>query len=210
MAKYGDALTKPETTDAKGTEQGKEGTMEKMKHKMKQLRIASGETHGEAEIPVTRAPLIFPALEAVAEVAEKESDQESVGIGIKAKSKSATKFVNEYYDRRAQARYATANPNSTLTAQMAPVAPQFNSRFADPNNAVNTHLFTLLTGGRYKAEPGRRPRSAQGLKVQPSKRLLQEGVLNLMVVNMPTEQELERARKAIQEAKEAKAKKKAA
>ena len=105
MAKYGDALTKTETTDAEGGEQGKEGTMEKMKDKMKQLRIASGETHGEAEIPVTCAPLIFPALEAVAEAAEKESGQESVGSSIKAKSKSATKFVNDYYDRRAQAIY---------------------------------------------------------------------------------------------------------
>ena len=134
MAKYGDALTKPETTDAKGTEQGKEGTMEKMKHKMKQLRIASGETHGEAEIPVTRAPLIFPALEAVAEVAEKESDQESVGIGIKAKSKSATKFVNEYYDRRAQARYVGSYSQPTLRSfplalkRLYPPTPTYDRR----------------------------------------------------------------------------------
>ena len=52
----------------------------------------------------------------------------------------------------------------------------------------------------------------QGQKEKGSKRLLQEGVLYLTIVNMPTEQELENARKQIQEAKEKKAaaKKKAA
>lgn len=30
---------------------------------------------------------------------------------------------------------------------------EFKSKMADPNDARNKHLFTLLTGGRYKAEP---------------------------------------------------------
>ena len=51
---------------------------------------------------------------------------------------------------------------------------------------------------------------AKGLSTQPSKRLLSENVLYLMVVNMPAEQELEKARKDIQEAKERKAAKKRA
>ncbi|MCJ1354416.1 MAG: hypothetical protein MMC33_004404 [Icmadophila ericetorum] len=217
IAKYGDPLEKAQAAEAGGEEQEKSKRIDEVKEKMKRLRIASGETHGEAELPVNCAPLIFPALDAVADAATKEAGNESVAGNIKDKSKSASKFVSNYFDRRAQAVYAFENPDSTLTAQMAPVAPQFKSRFADPNNAVNTHLFTLITGGRYKAEPlGARRRwekaqrkaaekRAQGIKEKPAKRLLQENVLYLMVVNMPTEQELEKARKKMEEAKEKKA-----
>lgn len=59
-------------------------------------------------------------------------------------------------------------------------------------------------GARRRYE--RAQRKAEGkrlerVKEKGSKRLLQEGVLYLMVVNMPTEQELEKAKKEIREAK---------
>ncbi|KAF6231925.1 hypothetical protein HO173_009762 [Letharia columbiana] len=110
---------------------------------------------------------------------------------------------------------AYQHPESTLTAQAAP--PNLRSRFADPNHATKTHFFTLVTGGKFKAEPlGARRRyeraqrqaaekRAQGIREQSSKRLLQENVLYLMVVNMPTEEELLKAKRDIQEAKEKKA-----
>lgn len=41
---------------------------------------------------------------------------------------------------------------------------------------------------------------ARGLRGKPQKRLLQENVLYLMVVNMPTEAELERAKQDLQAA----------
>ncbi|KAI9810691.1 MAG: hypothetical protein M1827_006150 [Pycnora praestabilis] len=222
MAKYGNAPAKPGTTDMEGTEQEQGKKTDEMKEKMKQLRIASGKTHGEAELPATCAPLIFPALDVAAAATEKEGSNGSAASGFKAKSKSMSKFVSDYNDRRAQAIYATKNPNSTLTTQVAPMAPQFKSRFANPNNATNTHLFTLLTGGRWKAEPlGARRRyeraqrkaaekRAQGRKEQSTTRIMQENVLYLMVVNMPTEQELEKARREMQVAKEEKAAKKKA
>ncbi|MCJ1379611.1 hypothetical protein MMC17_002713 [Xylographa soralifera] len=219
MAKYGDKLLMPETADTEKDSQEKNKKMDEMKEKMKQLRIASGVTHGEAQMPVTCAPLVFPALDAVADAASTKNGGQNDGVAnsIKAKTKSSTKFVNDYFDRRAQAVYAINNPNSTLTTQVAPVAPQFKSRYADPNNATNMHLFSLLTGGKWKAQPlGARRRyeraqrkeaekRAQGIRTQPRKRMLSESVLYLMVVNMPTELELEKAKKDIQEAKERKA-----
>ena len=94
---------------------------------MKQLRIASGEMHGEAEMPVTCAPLIFPALDAAAAAspsAKEERSGEGIGSNIKAKSKSAPKFVNDYYDRRAQASYVRS---SRLAATTAPPLPSHTS-----------------------------------------------------------------------------------
>ena len=105
MAKYGDALLKPGETNVKEEGQ-KKGTMDNVKEKMKQLRIESGATH-ESEMPVTCSPLIFPALDslAAASSAREEAHNESMIHNIKAKSKSSLKFVNDYYDRRAQAAY---------------------------------------------------------------------------------------------------------
>ncbi|CAD6565111.1 MAG: hypothetical protein ASARMPREDX12_005695 [Alectoria sarmentosa] len=219
IAKYGGDV-QPDTMVAGPGNSEKPTLLDDVKKKVKQLRIASAETHGEAEMPVTCAPLIFPALDAAtvaSPAAREERNSEGIGTGIKAKSKNVSKFVNNYYDRRAQASYAYQNPESTLTAQVAPAAPNFRSRFADPNNATNTHFFTLITGGKFKAEPlGARRRyeraqrkaagkRAQGIREQSSKRLLQKNVLDLMVVSMPTEEELVKAKRAVEEAKKKKA-----
>lgn len=48
-------------------------------------------------------------------------------------------------------------------------------------------------------------KAAQGIRQQSSKRLLKENVLYLMVVSMPTEEELIKAKREIQAAKEKKA-----
>ena len=107
VAKYGGDV-QPDTagTESGGSEKPK--MLEGVKEKMKQLRVASGKTHGEAEMPVTCAPLIFPGLDAAAVAsshADEERKDEGTSKSIKAKSKSASKFVNDYYDRRAQASY---------------------------------------------------------------------------------------------------------
>ncbi|MCJ1473088.1 hypothetical protein MMC13_001738 [Lambiella insularis] len=150
MAKYGDYLLKPEKSDTDADEQEKKKKMDEIKEKMKQVSIASGETHAEAEMPVTCAPLIFPALDtlAAAASAKEGGHNESVADSIKSKSKDTSKFMHKFYDRRAQAVYAARNPNSTLTSQVAPVKPEFKSRFADPNHATNRHSSSLITGGR--------------------------------------------------------------
>lgn len=142
IAKYGrDA--QPDATVAEPGSSEKPRMLEDVREKMKQLRLASGETHGEAQMPVPCARLIFPALDAAglaSPAAEEERNSDGIGSSIMAKSKSASKFVNDFYDRRAQASYAYQNPESTLTAQAAPAAPRFRSRFADPNHATNTHF----------------------------------------------------------------------
>lgn len=107
IAKYGGDV-QPDTLVAGPGSSEKPTLLDNVKEKMKQLRIASGETHGEAEMPVTCAPLIFPALDAAAvasPAAKEERNSEGIGTGIKAKSKNMSKFVNNYYDRRAQASY---------------------------------------------------------------------------------------------------------
>ena len=106
VAKYAGDF-QADSTAAETGDAGKPDMLGDVKEKMKQFRVASGETHGEAEMPVTCAPLIFPALDAAASSPAPEGERNSEGIGssIKAKSKSASKFVNDYYDRRAQASY---------------------------------------------------------------------------------------------------------
>jgi hypothetical protein len=64
VAKYGEHLMRE--TSAEGAEGAAEdtGKMDEVKEKMRtRLHLASGETEGEAEMPVTCAPLIYPTLE---------------------------------------------------------------------------------------------------------------------------------------------------
>ena len=105
IAKYGDAVVSSDKTETEG---GGASKMAEVRAKMRQLRVSSGETHGEAEIPVTCAPLIFPALDAAADAPKKgTATTESAVDSIKARSKSASKFVSDYLDRRAQASYVS-------------------------------------------------------------------------------------------------------
>ncbi len=124
VAKYGgDAQTGDGISDSE-----KPKKLDEIKDKMKQLRIASGSTHGETEMPVTCAPLIFPALDAAAAAspdAKEERSGEGIGSTIKAKSKSASKFVNDYYDRRAQASYVRSHRLA------APSLPTSSSKHSD-------------------------------------------------------------------------------
>ena len=106
VAKYGGDV-RADASVAESGDSEKADVLGDVKEKMKQFRVASGETRGEAEMPVTCAPLIFPALDAAASfpTAEGERNSEGIGSNIKAKSKNASKFVNDYYDGRAQASY---------------------------------------------------------------------------------------------------------
>jgi hypothetical protein len=169
------------------------------------LRVSSGKTYGEIEMPES-APLIFPAL-----------DQAAVNPDAN-KLKKSQKFVADYFDRRAQATYARENPNSSLAS--AP-SSQFASRFSDPNHPANSgSIISLVTGGainprerkqrrrerrsgltdvaREHGRRSRRQRGERGGPVKTVKRMMQQDVLYLMVVNMPTDRELEIARSTLQ------------
>ena len=103
----------------------------KTKDTARNLRLKSGITHGEAEMPEA-APLIFPALEAAPD--QKKS----------AWSKGSD-FVADYYDKRARAKYGAENPNSALHVTGE---EQFASRYSDPNSTANTGgILGLVSGG---------------------------------------------------------------
>ena len=120
VAKYGGDV-RADATVAESGDSEKPDMLRDVKEKMKQFRVASGETHGEAEMPVTCAPLVFPALDAaaaaVASAPTREGEHKSEGISsnIKVKSKSASKFVNDYYDRRAQASYVCTYQTASVS-----------------------------------------------------------------------------------------------
>lgn len=190
---------------------------------MKNIRLSSGTTKGAANIPTTCAPLIFPTADGGARLERTAEPTSSDERTFKEKVKSAYDFVNDYKDRRAQAEYLNANPNTALGNQTA--APEFRSRYANPNDATNQNLFGLLTGGNSTrlglADRGsarrdrfnnrrvargreprlprdqRQPRGPVGYVVKGVKKVLHEDVLYLMVVELPSQQELAEARQVL-------------
>ncbi|KAK8211600.1 hypothetical protein M8818_003255 [Zalaria obscura] len=205
--------------------------------KARNYRIASGVNVGESSMPAVCAPLIFPGLttsspttdtatptsplsptvSAASPVATSSPQSERQKKTLKEKARASRRFINEYYDRRAQALYAAKHPDTMLATQAE--MPKFRSRYADPNHpASNGHLFNLLTGGRAKAQglgyaarerrrlellEENKERIRQGLKPKETliggvKRKLQLGVLYLTIVNMPSEEELEAAKKQLE------------
>jgi hypothetical protein len=90
----------------------------KVKHS---FRPSMGNTNGVAFTET--APLVFPAL-------DKLDGNDSA----------------EYFDRRAQAKFAAEAPDSQLVVGPKPT---FTSRYADPNNASNSgDMLALLTAGK--------------------------------------------------------------
>jgi hypothetical protein len=121
-----------------------------MRQTFKNLRLSSGKTYGELELPEA-APLIFPALESIA------SDRTEEGVKKQNKLKSSQKFVADYFDRRAQAQYAGENLGSKLA--VTGQEPKFASRYADPNHPANSgSLVSLLTGGAINPQRRRNER----------------------------------------------------
>jgi hypothetical protein len=185
---------------------------------LRNIRLSSGVSKGEMSLP-TSAPLVYPALDAAA--ADAVSTDRALPEKKQNALKSSGNFIAEYLDRRAQAEYAGSNPNSKLTAP--PPSKQFASRYSDPNHPANSGtILGLLTGGHFdpkarrrgrkaerrarrrgvpltetdikNAEMGRRPMGRQGL----IRRVLQKDVLYLMIVNLPTTQEMDDVRREIE------------
>jgi hypothetical protein len=180
---------------------------------LRPIRLASGKTDANTT-PLMIAPLIYPGLEDMMERPQVKRDE-----SFKERLLRNREFVADYFDRRARAEYAGNNPDSALTKASA-VMPEFHSRFADPTHPCNNgHLFSLITGGKYVAQPrGRRsrlrevgedgklkPRMKQGRKIRGPISLIGHGVrkvvtpniLYLTIVNLPSEEELAEARSAL-------------
>ncbi|KAH8666541.1 hypothetical protein BX600DRAFT_275017 [Xylariales sp. PMI_506] len=202
-------------------------TMASVKHNMQSSSGKSG-----FEFPEI-APLVFPQLDEIAEEGRKREEQKQTAV------KRGRKFVGDYLDKRAVAKWAGGNPDSNL-ANAAP-QPVFHSRYADPNHPASSgDPIALLTGGRFSGGRGvTTPSGPVGegsrgvgwgndaglggrwglggplqevrgggrdrgglvdLGISPLaliggvKKLLQKDVLYLMVVNMPTAEQISQVR----------------
>ncbi|KAM6510560.1 hypothetical protein FSOLCH5_011005 [Fusarium solani] len=88
------------------------------------------------------APLTFPSLDEISKGKESEAKK-------KKKLDNAEKWLDEYMDRRGQAKWIRKNPDHSV-ANMLP-KPEFRSRYADPNHPASSgDIVALLTGGRWK------------------------------------------------------------
>ncbi|KAJ9615277.1 hypothetical protein H2200_001352 [Cladophialophora chaetospira] len=162
------------------------------------FRTASGKTYGDAQLPEC-APLIFPALDA----ATTEQRQNAF--------RRASAFLGDYRDRRARAQFQHNNPESALN-----VLPkeEFSSIFADPNHPINRGgSLNAITGGylfkgamalrdkgagnvipfKLGRQAGKEGTGVGGASGHAVKRVIGESVLYLMVVNMPTDEEMKSA-----------------
>jgi len=147
------------------------------------------------------APLVFPLLRAASEKEKKNA------------FKRAANFAADYSDRRARATFEVKNPD---VAQLnVATQKEFASRWADPNHPVNQGgLVTVLTGGAISPGACRQQRrdyrnarrgrpsvierreqlaGGPGGVLGAAKRKLHEDGLYLMIVNMPSEEELRTA-----------------
>ncbi|KAF2873247.1 hypothetical protein BDV95DRAFT_490249 [Massariosphaeria phaeospora] len=199
-------------TQPEGTDSGSSKTL-------RPIRGASGKTKGDAMMPLEVAPLIYPGLDTRASRPELSRDE-----SFKQRLQRNKKFVGEYYDRRAAASYTGNNPETLLAKSTAEAS--FRSRFADPNHPVNNGTPTaLLTGGnvrgimpvRETGEDGRLmpkekydviklgdvrgPIGLVGYGLQGVQKVLGSDVMYLTVVNMPSEEELEEARRVLRDKK---------
>ncbi|GAB1202543.1 hypothetical protein APSETT445_001161 [Aspergillus pseudonomiae] len=200
--------------------------------------LASGRTYGHIELPDS-APLVYPDLDrAAARAMEGKGDE---GEGIRERMKSAGSWVQDYFDRKAQASYVSTvslifcgysfanrkqkakNPGSSLAVPESG-RKGFVSRYNDPNHAVNNgKLTSVLTGGLLGSNPGLIERATNSIKESQevkrlargeplsepfkekwqryqckrkpglAKKVLQQDVLYLLIVNMPTEEELQQS-----------------
>lgn len=178
----------------------------KFKHN---LQFGSGTSHGVMEIPES-APLIFPALdnaaaEAEAASAPAHSGSEDPKGKFTSTLKKSSNFVNDYLDRRAQATFRSENPLSApLHTPSAGDTSKFASRYSDPTHPASSgSLVALLTGGAVDPKGSRQRRDQQlrasrGIvgpmgyvkKNRPVRRMMQQEVLYLMVMNMPSGEEI--------------------
>ncbi|KAJ5226162.1 hypothetical protein N7468_007387 [Penicillium chermesinum] len=225
--KLGKSLFSSETLDLNQTivkYSASDPAMSKLKKGMNDMRLTSGNTYGQLQLPEA-APLVYPDLDRVAAQALEGNDQ---GKGkqptnTREKLRSAGSWVQDYFDRRGQALYEAEHQGSALAVPTSE-RPAFKSRFSDPNHPANNgSLTSLITGGAISQSPrkmlknavqsqqgdlcgnrgdGRgilargasRPRKAQGSRGgsggRPIKKIFQQDVLYLMVVNLPTDEEI--------------------
>ncbi|KAH8690787.1 hypothetical protein BGW36DRAFT_432572 [Talaromyces proteolyticus] len=83
------------------------------------------------------AELIFPGLDFLATTTKDEQK------GFKKKMQRGKLFVDDYMDRRAQAKFLAENPNSHLTQAGK---PKFLSKYADPTHPMQSGFGNMMGG----------------------------------------------------------------
>ncbi|KAK0315033.1 hypothetical protein LTR91_009677 [Friedmanniomyces endolithicus] len=125
---------------APATLSSRDSNTHSMTDRMRDLRVASGNTQGSFHLP-SAAPLIFPDIDnAIARYGAEET--------LKDKARDAQLFLADYLDRRAQAKYALDDPRSNLAVPTE--QRSFRSKLADPNHPMyqgQSGLVGLATGG---------------------------------------------------------------
>ena len=141
-----------------------------MADRMKNMRLASGQTRGAIHIPES-APLIFPDIDKAIATQGPET--------FKDKAKDAKSFLGDYMDRRAQLEYVSTitcslegkaltslqardDPNSSLALPDSQRA--FKSKLADPAHPMyNGGIVGFVSGGYLTRERGgMNPRQERG------------------------------------------------
>lgn len=161
--------------------------MNLVKKRLKNIRLGSGKTHGQLELPKA-APLVYPYLDCAAARAMDGKEREAEGT--REKMKSAGAWVQDYMARKAQASYVSTtllifvgqsfahrnqeakNPGSSLAVPESG-RKEFVARFNDPNHPVNYgKLTSVLTGGLMGNKPCLIERVATSIREpQDSKRI---------------------------------------
>ncbi|KAI9928694.1 hypothetical protein ASPWEDRAFT_103026 [Aspergillus wentii DTO 134E9] len=110
----------------------------KMKHK---FQSSNGITNGMENMQT--AQLVFPGLDLLASATDNEQK------GFKEKMKRGKLFVDDYMDRKAQAKFIAENPNSHLNQAGK---PKFVSKYADPTHPMHSGLSNIM--GRQQQNGG--------------------------------------------------------
>ena len=165
------------------------------KSSLDNYKSSSGKTLNQ-QLPEV-CPLVFPELEKAGGEQQENAFKRSLA------------FTRHYYDRRSQAEFAAHNPGSKLNVK----DHEFATKYGHPTTFENSGLIGVMTGGkvdprRKRWESRNRRREAFGKKPIPSgqqgllgkpglvKRTLGDNILYLMIVNMPSDEELKAAKEA--------------
>ncbi|KAJ5691596.1 hypothetical protein N7488_012331 [Penicillium malachiteum] len=159
----------------------------------------SGVTRGEIGLPES-TPLVYPNLDRAA----LEAEQSRIG------SRGGTSWVADYFDRKAQSEFEYRHPGSVLAVPESQ-RKKFTSRYNDPDHPVNNgRVISVVTGGKVgktprkyiyeriadaMKDPNKRAQDDQSTTTARNRRSIigktfQPDVLNLIIVNLPTEEEM--------------------
>jgi hypothetical protein len=185
----------------------------KFKEQMKMFKLTAGKSKGELELPEA-APLIYPGLEEAIEKDNvfKGSSKFVAGYMDRRSAAIYVSYLGLELDRsKLIVRKAYQHPSSKLNV---PQEKKFASRYSDPNHPASSgSISALLTGGAVDLSKGKRERrhrirdkrrQRRGLaplteeeKRRPKQtligRLLTQDVLYMMIVNMPSQEEMNHA-----------------